>query len=162
MGRKRKKQPEARIEDGMGPTILCTEHVRSNLGYGIGVLVSGIIAIALLLFPLFSTSGWLLAIRWIGIPIVAAFIVMSVIQILNYCNRSLEVGDGGIRYTDCLRRQHRYTWDEVVAYDIREKSHALELVLAGHPRTFHTSSTNFDEMLDVVSSHTELIALSDR
>ena len=49
-----------------------------------------------------------------------------------------------------------------MAYDIREKTHALDLVLGGHPRTFHASSTNFYAFVDSVMDHTELIALSDR
>ncbi|MGN0071712.1 MAG: hypothetical protein ACI361_07745 [Atopobiaceae bacterium] len=143
-------------------SVVVTEHVRSNLGWAAGVAASGAVTIWLLLFPLFSSSVWLVWIRWIGIPLVAAFEVMALIQVLNYFNRRLEVSDAGVVYTNCLRRTRSYSWSNVIAYDIRKKSHALELVLAGHPRTFHESSTNFDAFVDCVMDHTELIALSDR
>lgn len=154
------------MEDGQGADsrdrVVSTERVRSNLAYGIAVLASGAIAVWLLLFPLFSESAWLIAVRWIGIPIVAVFMGMAAIQILNYFNRSLVADDGGISYTNCLGQTRHYLWDEIVAYDIREKSHSIELVLAGHPRTFHETSTNFGQLLDAVCAHTELIAISER
>lgn len=148
--------------EGTEKTVVVTEHVRSNLGWALGVAVSGFVMIWLLLFPLFSSSVWLVWIRWIGVALVCAFEAMALIQALNYFNRKLEVGQDGVSYTNCLRQTRSYGWDEIVAYDIREKSHGLELVLGGHPRTFHESSTNFDAFVDAVMEHTELIALSDR
>ena len=161
-GEERKHGHMAEASESTGAAVVVTERVRSNLMWALGVAASGAVTIWLLLFPLFSSSVWLVWIRWIGIPLVCAFEVMALIQVLNYFNRRLEVSDGGVSYTNCLKRTRLYGWDEIVAYDIREKSHALELVLGGHPRTFHESSTNFDAFVDSVMDHTELIALSDR
>ncbi|MFC2646466.1 MAG: hypothetical protein DUD39_02370 [Coriobacteriaceae bacterium] len=138
-------------------SITSTEHVSSNLRYGIGVLLVAAFAIFLLFLPIFNGSFWLLLLRWVGSAFCAVLMVMAWIQILNYFNRKLCVDEEGVHYTNCIGQTRTFGWGEVTAVDIREKSHSLELILRGRVRTFHSSSTNFDKLVDYVNAHTELI-----
>lgn len=134
------------------------EHVRSNLGYALGVLAAAIVTIALVMTPLFSTSGWLVAARWILVVVAACMIPVAVVELLNYFRRRLVLDAVGVSYTDCLGRTTSYAWDEVLAYDIREKQNSVMLVMGGKRRTFHKSSHNFDRMVDYLMDHTGLIS----
>ena len=86
-GEERKHGHMAEASERTGAAVVVTERVRSNLMWALGVAASGAVTIWLLLFPLFSSSVWLVWIRWIGIPLVCAFEVMALIQVLNYFNR---------------------------------------------------------------------------
>ncbi len=85
--------------------------------------------------------------------------VMGVIEFLGYLNKRIEMDDAGITYTSSLRRVETHPWSDVVAYDTREDMNSLELVFGGKRRTFHKSSQNYEQMVDFVIDHTELISV---
>lgn len=138
--------------------MVVTEHVKSNLAYGVGVMVASLATIAIVMAPFFSTSALLVALRVILVAVSVALLPMSVIQTLNYHNRMLTLDAFGITYTNCLGRSARYLWEDVQAYDLREKQHSIMLVLGGKRRTFHESSENFGPMVDYLMDHVGLIS----
>lgn len=138
--------------------VVVTEHVRSNLAYGLGVMAAAVASIALVMTPLFSGSTMLLALRYILVAVCVAVLPLTVIQVLNYFNRMLVLDALGITYTDCIGRDHRYLWEDVQAYDQREKQHSIMLKLGTKRRTFHESSENFNAMVDYLMDHVGLIA----
>lgn len=150
-----KKAGKAPIAPGV---VVVTEHVRSNLAYGFGVMVAALATIAIVMAPFFSTSFLLVVLRVILMAVSVALLPMAAIQILNYHNRMLVLDAFGVTYTNCVGRSTRYLWDDVQAYDLREKQHSIMLVLGGRRRTFHESSENFDPMVDYLMDHVGLIA----
>lgn len=152
---KRRQAADAPAPQGV---LVVTEHVRSNLTYGVGVMAAALATIAIMMAPFFSTSPLLVVLRVILIAVSVALLPITVIQVLNYFNRMLVLDAFGVTYTNCLGRSTRFLWDDIQAYDLREKQHSIMLVLGTKKRTFHESSENFGPMVDYLMDHVGLIA----
>lgn len=146
--------------EDFSPLVTCTEHVRSNLMVGIEVEVVGALVAVFCLAPIWGTSWIFTLIRVLLLAIVAASMVMGVIQILGYFNKRIDMDENGLVYTSSLRKSEHHPWENVVAYDTRESMNSLELVFDGTKRrTFHKTSENYEQMVDFVIEHTELISV---
>ena len=150
MAKQNTKQPQR---------VVCTEHVRSNLLVAIGSEALGAVCLVILSSPFWGDSGWTRAFQVVLLAIVLLTMVMGVIEFLGYLNKRIEMDDAGITYTSSLRRVETHPWSDVVAYDTREDMNSLELVFGGMRRTFHKSSQNYEQMVDFVIDHTELISV---
>ncbi|MEE8704582.1 MAG: hypothetical protein SOH58_06190 [Olsenella sp.] len=153
-------RPAAPVPEGFSPVVTCTEHVRSNLLVGIEVEVVGALVAAFCLLPVWGASWVLALLRYLLLAIVAASMAMGVVQILGYFNKRVEMDAGGLVYTSSTRRSEHHPWSDVVAYDTREDMNSLELVFCGRKRrTFHKTSENYEQMVDYVIDHTELVSV---
>lgn len=159
----RKREDAQRRADGAAgqapERVVCTEHVRSNLLVGLGSELLGAVSLVILSSPLWGASGWTRAFQVVLLAIVGITMVMGVIELLGYFNKRIEMDAEGITYTSSLRRAETHPWADVIAYDTREDLNSLELVFGNKRRTFHKSSENYEQMVDFVIDHTELISV---